>query len=158
MTSEVPTFTFSNKTNFQKTLATQKAKINNALAYNRKKVFDKEQQRRVAPSFQEITGGTKFQLTFHHGRKYDQEDLHAQDALKEAIRSRQVSALLKLLHACTYMATCDVTTLELLTHKRYLTRNICAHAFFFGKIARKGEQRTGMEGHSDKGESSKNSV
>ena len=81
-------FTFSSQRTFQKTLATQQAKVNNALAAGRRKVFEAEKARRVKPSFQEMTGGRQFQVTFHHGRKYDREDLHAQDARKESERSK----------------------------------------------------------------------
>ena len=84
----IPTFTFADKSKFQQTLATQKAKVNNSMAYNQNRVFEKERTRRIKPSFQEVTGGTQMQLTFHHGRRFDREDLHAQDARKESERRK----------------------------------------------------------------------
>ena len=55
------------------------------------------------PQFQDLYPG-KLQLTFHHGRKYDQDDLKAQDARKEAERSKvlEIEERERLLHDIQY--------------------------------------------------------
>jgi hypothetical protein len=78
--------TFGDQANFARNLATQTVKARNEINSHRKRVFDIAQKKKIEPTFQELYPSGKMQLTFHHGRKYDQDDLRAQDCRKEAER------------------------------------------------------------------------
>eukprot|EP00520_Triparma_pacifica_P015713 CAMPEP_0118658268 /NCGR_PEP_ID=MMETSP0785-20121206/14477_1 /TAXON_ID=91992 /ORGANISM="Bolidomonas pacifica, Strain CCMP 1866" /LENGTH=344 /DNA_ID=CAMNT_0006551273 /DNA_START=157 /DNA_END=1188 /DNA_ORIENTATION=+ len=78
--------TFGDQANFARNLATQTVKARNEINSHRKRVFDIAQKRKIEPTFQELYPSGKMQLTFHHGRKYDQDDLRAQDCREEAER------------------------------------------------------------------------
>ena len=78
--------TFGDQANFARNLATQTVKARNEINSHRKRVFDIAQKKKIEPTFQELYPSGKMQLTFHHGRKDDQDDLRAQDCRKEAER------------------------------------------------------------------------
>ncbi|GMI21280.1 hypothetical protein TrRE_jg7699 [Triparma retinervis] len=77
---------FGDQANFARNLATQTVKARNEINSHRMRVFDMAQKKKIEPTFQELYPSGKMQLTFHHGRKYDQDDLRAQDCRKEAER------------------------------------------------------------------------
>ncbi|GMI00938.1 hypothetical protein TrST_g1764 [Triparma strigata] len=90
-TPPVPTIaascSFADQQSFAQALATQTANATNNVKTWRTRTFKKAQQSKVAPEFQELYPG-KLLLQFHHGRKYDQEDLKAQDARAEGDRAK----------------------------------------------------------------------
>ena len=94
---------FADQQQFARLLATQTANAKNNLASWRNKTYQAAQQSKVVPSFQDLYPG-KLQLTFHHGRKYDQDDLKAQDARNEADRSKvlEIEERERFLHEIQY--------------------------------------------------------
>lgn len=90
-TPPVPSITtscsFSDQKSFARSLATQTANSTNNIKTWRTRTFKKAEQSKVAPEFQELYPG-KLLLQFHHGRKYDQDDLKAQDARAESDRGK----------------------------------------------------------------------
>jgi len=83
----ITTCTFGDQANFARNLATHTVKARNEINSHRQRVFDIAQKKKIEPTFQELYPSDKMQLTFHHGRKHDQDDLRAQDCRKEAERA-----------------------------------------------------------------------
>jgi hypothetical protein len=77
---------FGDSLAFGKKLAQDQSKVKNAISAAHAADFVAAQKAKVVPAVTDLYPG-KFMLTFHHGRKYDQDDLRAQDCLAEAERS-----------------------------------------------------------------------
>lgn len=82
---------WGDQSRFSRSLATEVAKAANGERLWRSKELQRATDKKVVPGFHELYQG-KMQLTFHHGRRYDQDDLRAIDCRAEADRRRQLEA------------------------------------------------------------------